>query len=102
MFEVGVLHSHQRHPANFSRVDYQMHMKSAGKQLWHVIFSMRTPDYPQVRAFEVHESGVSEIRLLDSEKVTPEERLLRDKSTLLTPGEHVWPTTISSNIYPLN
>jgi formylglycine-generating enzyme required for sulfatase activity/proteasome lid subunit RPN8/RPN11 len=93
MFEVGVFHSHQRHPANFSRVDYEMHMKSVGKQLWHVIFSMRTPDYPQARAFEIHESGVSEIRLLDSEKPATEERLpkpkrttaspLRDKSTLL-------------------
>jgi proteasome lid subunit RPN8/RPN11 len=90
MFEVGVFHSHQRHPANFSRVDYEMHMKSVGKQLWHVIFSMRTSDYPQARAFEIYDSGVSEIRLLDSEKPTTEERLarpkgipLRDKSTLL-------------------
>jgi len=60
MFEVGVFHSHQRHPANFSRIDYDMHRRRFEK-LWHVIISMRNPRLPQVRAFEVLPSGVREL-----------------------------------------
>jgi formylglycine-generating enzyme required for sulfatase activity/proteasome lid subunit RPN8/RPN11 len=87
MFDVGVFHSHQRHPANFSRVDYELHMKSVGTHLWHVIFSMRTPDYPQARAFEIHESGVSEIRLSDPCK-PGRARLLEAKGTTAGPRAH--------------
>jgi formylglycine-generating enzyme required for sulfatase activity/proteasome lid subunit RPN8/RPN11 len=55
--EVGVLHSHQRHPANFSEIDWDMHRKRFC-ELWHLIISMRNPDLPQVRAFAVSDDGV--------------------------------------------
>ena len=85
LFEVGVFHSHQRHPANFSRVDYDMHMKSVGKQLWHAIFSLRNPDDPQVRVFEIHESGVSEVHLLEAGTPATEERSLKPETTTAGP-----------------
>jgi proteasome lid subunit RPN8/RPN11 len=68
MVEVGVFHSHQRHPANFSRIDYEMHL-SRFEQLWHLIISMRNPALPQVRAFSVSRDGVAElpVRLADRE-----------------------------------
>ncbi|HEY2577410.1 MAG TPA: SUMF1/EgtB/PvdO family nonheme iron enzyme [Streptosporangiaceae bacterium] len=55
--EVGVLHSHQRHPANFSEIDWDMHRKRFC-DLWHLIVSMRNPDLPQARAFAVSDGGV--------------------------------------------
>ncbi len=61
-FEVGVFHSHQRHPANFSQIDYEMHV-SRFTSLWHMIVSMRNPELPQVRAFDVSTQGTRELRL---------------------------------------
>src|ERR1051326_2574481 len=40
MVEVGVFHSHSRHPANFSGVDYDLHIQRFAT-LWHLIVSMR-------------------------------------------------------------
>lgn len=62
MFEVGVFHSHQRHPANFSRIDYELHMRGAAS-LWHLIVSMRNPAVPQLRPFAVSRLGVRELTL---------------------------------------
>lgn len=62
LHEVGVLHSHQRHPANFSLIDWEMHcQRFAG--LWHLIISLRNLLSPQVRAFGVAEDGVRELPL---------------------------------------
>jgi proteasome lid subunit RPN8/RPN11 len=63
VFEVGIFHSHQRHPANFSMVDYEMHLRYF-ETLWHLIVSMRTPAYPRLRAFVPTRSGVVELPLL--------------------------------------
>jgi proteasome lid subunit RPN8/RPN11 len=60
MVEVGVFHSHQRHPGNFSRIDYEMHLRRFSN-LWHAIVSMRNPGLPQVRFFDVSERGVREL-----------------------------------------
>jgi proteasome lid subunit RPN8/RPN11 len=60
MFEVGVFHSHHRHPANFSRIDYEMHVQRFAS-LWHLIVSVRNPRHPVVRAFAVSEGGVREL-----------------------------------------
>ncbi len=79
MFEVGVFHSHQRHPANFSRVDHDLHIKSIGKQLWHALFSMRVPENPQVRVFEIYDTGVNEVSLLDSEKLKTEKKIVKQR-----------------------
>ncbi len=62
LFEVGVFHSHQRHPANFSQIDYEMHV-SRFTSLWHLIVSMRNPELPQLRAFDVSAHGTRELRL---------------------------------------
>jgi proteasome lid subunit RPN8/RPN11 len=62
LFEVGVFHSHQRHPANFSQIDYEMHI-SRFTSLWHLIVSMRNPELPQLRAFDVSAQGIRELRL---------------------------------------
>jgi proteasome lid subunit RPN8/RPN11 len=62
MFEVAVFHSHQRHPANFSRIDYDTHL-SRFSALWHLIVSMRNPRLPQIRAFSVSAAGVRELRI---------------------------------------
>jgi proteasome lid subunit RPN8/RPN11 len=67
MFEVGVFHSHQRHPANFSRIDYEMHLRRF-PTLWHLIVSLRNPALPQLRAFSVSPGGVCEIELVESER----------------------------------
>ena len=63
--EVGIFHSHLRHPGNFSRIDYEMHMQRF-PDLWHMIISMRNPDLPQLRAFEVSGSGVRELEVMGS------------------------------------
>jgi proteasome lid subunit RPN8/RPN11 len=62
LFEIGIFHSHQRHPANFSRIDYELHL-SCAENLWHLIVSMRTPAYPRLRAFAVSRAGVAELEL---------------------------------------
>jgi proteasome lid subunit RPN8/RPN11 len=61
--EVALFHTHQRHPANFSRVDYELHL-SRFHNLWHLIVSMRNPAFPQLRAFAVSHAGVRELPLL--------------------------------------
>jgi proteasome lid subunit RPN8/RPN11 len=62
LFEVGVFHSHQRHPTNFSRIDYDMHMDRF-EDLWHLIISMRNPELPQIRVFGVARTGVTELEV---------------------------------------
>ena len=68
--EVGIFHSHQRHPANFSRIDYEMHLKRF-EPLWHLIVSVRTPAYPRLRAFSVATTGVRELDIKISESARP-------------------------------
>jgi proteasome lid subunit RPN8/RPN11 len=68
LFEVGVFHSHQRHPANFSEIDYDLHL-SRFETLWHLIVSLRNPEIPQLRAFSVSRAGVSELPLLVTDHV---------------------------------
>jgi formylglycine-generating enzyme required for sulfatase activity/proteasome lid subunit RPN8/RPN11 len=63
MVEVGVFHSHLRHPANFSQIDYEMHMQRF-HNLWHATISMRNPEFPQLRAFTVSKSGVRELKVI--------------------------------------
>jgi proteasome lid subunit RPN8/RPN11 len=63
MFEVGVFHSHKRHPANFSRIDYEMHMQRC-VGLWHLIVSLRNPEIPQIRIFQVSDKLVKELNLI--------------------------------------
>jgi sulfatase modifying factor 1 len=62
LYEVAVLHSHQRHPANFSRIDWDMH-RQRFSGLWHLIISVRNPQMPQVRAFAVESDSVRELLL---------------------------------------
>lgn len=63
LMEVGVFHSHLRHPANFSGIDYEMHMQRF-HNLWHLTVSMRNPDLPQLRAFAVSRDGVRELQVI--------------------------------------
>jgi proteasome lid subunit RPN8/RPN11 len=63
LFEIGVFHTHRRHPANFSSIDYEMHV-SRFENLWHLIISLRNAALPQVRAFEVSPHHVREMELL--------------------------------------
>lgn len=67
MVEVGVFHSHLRHPANFSRIDFDLHTERFDN-LWHMIISMRNPNLPQLRVFFVSHVGVRELQV-----VTPAE-----------------------------
>lgn len=60
MFEVGIFHSHQRHPGNFSQIDYEMHLQRYSGP-WHLVISLRNPLLPVVRVFAVSEAGVREI-----------------------------------------
>ena len=60
VFEVAVFHSHQRHPANFSQIDYELHVQRF-ESLWHAVISMRNPVQPQLRAFDVSRAGVREL-----------------------------------------
>jgi proteasome lid subunit RPN8/RPN11 len=62
--EVGVFHSHRRHPGNFSRIDRELHVQRFAS-LWHLIVSMRNPRLPQLRAFEVLAEGVHELPVVD-------------------------------------
>ncbi len=60
MFEVGVFHSHHRHPAAFSRIDYEMHVQRFDS-LWHMIVSVRNPSVPVVRVFAPSNGEVQEV-----------------------------------------
>ena len=60
LHEVAVFHTHQRHPANLSRIDYELHV-SRFAHLWHLIISLRNLDAPQVRAFAISDGTVSEL-----------------------------------------
>ena len=62
MFEVAAFHSHQRHPGNFSGIDYDLHL-ARFERLWHLIISLRNPALPQLRAFDVSADGVLELPL---------------------------------------
>ena len=59
MTEVGMFHSHLRHPANFSGIDYDMHI-SRYQHLWHMIVAVRNRAMPQVRIFDVRTDSVRE------------------------------------------
>jgi proteasome lid subunit RPN8/RPN11 len=61
--EVAVFHTHQRHPANFSRIDFELHV-GRFPSLWHLIVSLRNPRYPQLRPFRVSRDGVDELPLV--------------------------------------
>jgi proteasome lid subunit RPN8/RPN11 len=58
--EVGMFHSHLRHPANLSGIDYDMHTERF-ENLWHLIVSMRNPQHPQLRVFAVARNDVREM-----------------------------------------
>lgn len=79
MVEVGVFHSHLRHPANFSQIDYEMHIQRF-PNLWHMTISMRNPDLPQLRAFAVSNDGVRELQVVSVqvEDESPAEHSLPD------------------------
>ncbi len=65
LVEVAAFHSHQRHPANFSGVDYHLHVERF-PDLWHLIISLRNPRIPQIRAFSTAGEGVRELTIVDS------------------------------------
>jgi len=69
MVPIGVFHSHLRHPANFSSIDYEMHMQGV-HHLWHMIVSVRNEHNVQMRAFATGRTGVRELPVV------------------ITPGEH--------------
>lgn len=50
LFKVGVFHSHQRHPAILAKVDVDLH---PSPEVWHLLISLRTLEYPQIRIFSV-------------------------------------------------
>lgn len=58
MFKVGVFHTHNRHPAIFSRIDIDMHPY---KNLWHMILCLRNLEQPQARAFSINDGKAIEI-----------------------------------------
>jgi len=60
--EVALFHTHQRHPANFSRIDYELHLAHS-PTLWHLIISLRNPMRPRLRAFDVADGRVHELWL---------------------------------------
>lgn len=55
---VGVFHSHQRHPAIFSKVDVDLHPSN---KLWHLIISLRNFDYPETKVFSLDDGRVRQI-----------------------------------------
>ena len=57
---VGVFHSHQRHPAIFSKVDIELH---PSQSLWHLIISLRNIDMPQIKIFTCKENTIGEIKI---------------------------------------
>ena len=58
-----MFHTHQRHPANFSRIDFDMHRRLF-VSLYHVIVSLRNPTFPRIRAFRVADDGVRELEVV--------------------------------------
>ena len=60
MVEVGVFHSHNRHPANFSRIDFELH-NQCFDSLWHLLVSVRNPELPVLRAYDVAPGGIREL-----------------------------------------
>jgi proteasome lid subunit RPN8/RPN11 len=62
LVEVGVFHTHQRHPANFSRIDFDLHRRLF-VSLYHVIISLRNPAFPRLRAFRIGDDGVRELQV---------------------------------------
>jgi formylglycine-generating enzyme required for sulfatase activity/proteasome lid subunit RPN8/RPN11 len=72
MVEVAVFHSHLRHPANFSQIDYELHMQRFDN-LWHLIISARNPELTQMRAFDVSRDGVRELALVSEEEAQTQE-----------------------------
>ncbi|HEY7123474.1 MAG TPA: SUMF1/EgtB/PvdO family nonheme iron enzyme [Ktedonobacterales bacterium] len=71
MVEVGVFHSHLRHPANFSGVDFALHL-ARFEHLWHMIISIRNQAMPQVRVFSVSRTGVREVPVRNPEIAPPD------------------------------
>lgn len=57
---VGVFHSHQRHPAIFSKVDINLH---PSEDLWHLIISLRNFDIPEIKAFIVQSTIPKELKI---------------------------------------
>jgi proteasome lid subunit RPN8/RPN11 len=57
---IGVFHSHQRHPAIFSKVDVDMHPSG---ELWHLIISLKNFELPQIKIFKIESNQVKEIAL---------------------------------------
>ena len=62
MVEVGLFHSHLRHPANFSQIDFDLHTQRYD-HLWHMIISVRNPVLPQLRVFDVTTTEVCELAI---------------------------------------
>jgi formylglycine-generating enzyme required for sulfatase activity/proteasome lid subunit RPN8/RPN11 len=62
LVEVAVFHTHRRHPANFSNIDYDLHL-SRFASFPHVIISLRNASQPQLRAFSVASDGVKELTI---------------------------------------
>lgn len=62
LVEVAVFHTHRRHPANFSDIDYDLHL-SRFASLPHIIISLRNTSQPQLRAFSVASDGVKELEV---------------------------------------
>jgi proteasome lid subunit RPN8/RPN11 len=60
--EIAVFHTHRRHPGNFSDIDYDLHI-SRYTTMWHLIISLRNARMPQLRAFNVTTSGVTEAEI---------------------------------------
>lgn len=63
LLEIAVFHTHRRHPANFSKIDYDLHL-SRFASLPHVIISLRNSSQPQLRAFSVASDGVKELKVI--------------------------------------
>lgn len=57
LYLVGVFHSHLRHPAIFAQIDQKFH---PSKLLWHLIISVRNPDYPQVSIYHYEDNQLYE------------------------------------------
>lgn len=60
--KIGVFHSHQRHPAIFSKVDVDLH---PDESLWHLIISLRNFDLPQIKIFALKNSVIKELKIVE-------------------------------------
>ncbi len=76
MYEVGVFHSHRRHPGNLSQIDFDMHV-ARSPELWHLIVSMRNPQLAQIRAFVASEGAVRELPVVTG-RASPERSTRRE------------------------